>query len=113
MENAIYFRRPNFSNDEETILYVWGYVKNEAKNWFQDYQDKLQQRIEVLAIMSGIEVLNEWFISDNYITQAYNKPQNLEYNNSIENLVAKYRRLVTKAKLTGLALREPLICSLS
>lgn len=59
-----------------------------------------------------IEALNEQFVSNDYTTQAYNELQNLKYNNNIEDLVAKYRCLATKAKITGSALREPFIYSL-
>jgi hypothetical protein len=41
MENAVFLRRVNFSNDEETILFIAGYMKDEAKNWFRDYKDKV------------------------------------------------------------------------
>lgn len=37
MENELYLRKYNFSIDEETILYVAGYMNNEAQNWFRDY----------------------------------------------------------------------------
>jgi hypothetical protein len=46
MENALYLRRYNLSTDEQTILYVVGYMKDEAKNWFRDDQDKVQQGLE-------------------------------------------------------------------
>jgi hypothetical protein len=87
-------------------------MEGEAKNWFRDYQDKVQQGLEVWEIASFIEALRERFVSDDYQTKAYNELQDLKYNNNIEDFVAIYKRLATKARLTGPALREPLISAL-
>lgn len=48
--------------------------------------------------MGFFKAFKEWFISNNYPMQAYNKLQDLKYTNNIEDLVVKYRHLATKAK---------------
>lgn len=49
-----------------------GYIEDTAKEQFRDYQDNIQQGLKVWEIISFIQVLNKWFISEDYTTQAYN-----------------------------------------